>query len=94
MPHRVCYSPLMCAFGRLEESEREVLVLVIADDPLVGKFGGDVAGPSAIAILREALGLTRAGQEPVPDLVEGFAPSSLEAELPASGPQPWAEVGW
>jgi cell division protein FtsI/penicillin-binding protein 2 len=94
MPHRTCYSPVMCAFGRLEESEREVLVLVIADDPLTGKFGGDVAGPPAIAILREALGQTRAGLEPVPDLVEGFAPSSLAGELSGSGPQPWTEVGW
>jgi len=92
--HRTCYSPSMCIFGRLEGSDREVLVLVLADDPRVGKYGGDVAGPAAVAILREALGQTRDGLEPVPDLVEGFAPSKLVPQAPESGAQPWAEVGW
>jgi hypothetical protein len=97
-PHRDCYSPSMVIFGRRAEADEasEVMVIVVADDPLVGKFGGDVAGPPAVAILREALGLTRAGREPVPDLIEGFAPSSLapETAVPATGAQPWAEVGW
>ena len=80
--------------GRLADSEREVLVLVLADDPRVGKYGGDVAGPAAVAILREALGQTRDGLEPVPDLVEGFGPSKLVPQAAESGAQPWAEVGW
>ena len=97
-PHRDCYSPSMVIFGRRSEAgdASEVMVIVVADDPLVGKFGGDVAGPAAVAILREALGQTRSGREPVPDLIEGFAPSSLAPEtgVPETGAQPWAEVGW
>lgn len=101
-PHGTCYSPSMVIFGRREGSQREVMVVVVADDPRVGKFGGDVAGPAAVSILREALGVTRAGREPVPDLIEGFAPSSLGIPAareaggvaPKVGAQPWAEVGW
>ena len=93
-PHATCYTPSMCIFGRLEGSDRELMVLVVADDPRVGKFGGDVAGPFAVSILREALGQTRTGMEPVPDVIEGFAPSRLESVEPETSAQPWAEVGW
>jgi hypothetical protein len=73
--HRgACYTSSMCVFGRLPGTEREVLVLVVVDEPRGGKkFGADVAGPAAIAILEEALGSRREGTRP-PDLSpEGFA---------------------
>lgn len=100
-PHRSCYTPSMAIFGRRSGPQgdgRELMVLVVVDEPRKGKFGGDVAGPAAVAILREALGLTRMGEVPVHDLVRGFAPASMEsgeaaAEI-STGDQPWAEAGW
>jgi cell division protein FtsI/penicillin-binding protein 2 len=94
MPHRSCYSPSMCIFGRREDSEREIMVLVVVDEPCKGKFGGDVAGPAAVAIFKEAVGFTTLGEEPVYDLVEGFAPSETDVELQGAADQPWAEAGW
>jgi cell division protein FtsI/penicillin-binding protein 2 len=93
-PHRSCYTPSMCIFGRLEGTERELLVLVVVDEPKKGKFGGDVAGPAAVAIFKEALGLTSMGEEPVLDLVEGFAPADAELVPVEAAEQPWAEAGW
>ena len=91
-PHRNCYTPSMCIWGRRWEDERELLVLVVVDEPRKDKFGGDVAGPAAVAILREALGLTVMGRAPLEDLVEGFAPA--EVEPVESSDQPWVEAGW
>ncbi len=69
---RTCYTASMVAFGRRAPGaqgadpaatpEQEIMVLVVADDPRgKKKFGSEVTGPATIAILREALGVTRFG---------------------------------
>jgi hypothetical protein len=83
----------MCAIGRREGGGREVLVLVVADEPRgTQKYGSRVAGPTAVRILEEALGRTRNGERVVGDLAPGFAPSR-EPSSPA-WQQPWREVDW
>lgn len=91
-PHRgSCYTSSMCAFGRLPDSDREVMVYVVVDEPRGGKkYGSDVAGPAAIAILQEALSYTRDGVVPPPAPIEGF--SALEASTVELSQEPWAEV--
>lgn len=57
-----CYTSSICAAGRVvtEDGPREVMVLVVADDPRGSeRFGSRVTGGTAIAILRQALGLSR-----------------------------------
>lgn len=86
-----CYTSSMCAFGRLPNSDREVLVLVVVDEPRGGKkYGSDVAGPAAIAILQEALGYTRDGALPQSEPVAGF--TTLETASIELSEEPWAEV--
>jgi hypothetical protein len=49
----------MCAVGRLSADGPTLMTLVVVDDARTKrKFGGDVAGPSAILLLRRALGLS------------------------------------
>lgn len=66
-PHKgSCYTSSICAFGHLQTDEealaREVMVLVVVDEPRGGeKFGSRVAGPAAMRILQEALGRTEDG---------------------------------
>lgn len=99
-----CYTSSMCAFGRLPGSEREVMVLVVVDEPRGGqKFGADVAGPAAVAILEEALGSRRDGVLPPELSPEGFAQiaskpsvervavSSRDAASSHVCPLPWEE---
>jgi hypothetical protein len=53
---------------------REVFVMVVADEPRGReRFGSKVAGPAAVAILREALGETAMGVEVGVERVRGFA---------------------
>ncbi|MCE9593908.1 MAG: hypothetical protein K8S98_06925 [Planctomycetes bacterium] len=87
--HAHCYTSSMCAFGRLPGTDRDVMVLVVAEEPRVGKYGARVAGPTAIAILDEALGITRLGLKSVEEVLPGFAPSEIVAK-PVSE-RPWAE---
>lgn len=84
-----CYTSSMCIFGHLPQSEGartegetdsglgtpgEIMVLVVVDEARKGKkFGADVAGPAAIAILKEALGVTRCGTRASELSAEGFA---------------------
>jgi len=69
-----CYTSSMCVFGRVPGTEREILVLVVVDEPRGGKkFGADVAGPAALAILEQALGTRREGARPPELSPEGFA---------------------
>jgi hypothetical protein len=99
-PHRNCYTSSMCVWGSVPGTEsegggREVLVLVVVDEPRKnGKFGSDVAGTAAAAILAEALGLTRDGVEPVPDELPGFAGTELasgnDLALPWRGDEAYA----
>lgn len=75
-PHgkKSCYTSSMCIVGRPVEGGREVMVLLVVDEPTgKAKFGSDVAGPAAARILAEALGRTRDGAEVVPVLENGFA---------------------
>lgn len=86
-----CYTSSMCAWGHLPDSDREVLVLVVVDEPRKGKkFGADVAGPAAAAILKEALHYTSGGVRSEPVGPEGF--QSFEASSAVLSDQPWMEV--
>lgn len=63
-PHRrsSCYTSSMLASARMvvDGEEREIMVLVVADDPAgPERFGSRVTGPTTIAILRQAFGLRR-----------------------------------
>ncbi|MFT7668765.1 MAG: cell division protein FtsI/penicillin-binding protein 2 [Planctomycetota bacterium] len=58
-----CYTSSICLVGKIPGEEREVMVLMVVDEPRVKlKFGSDVAGPAAISLLKESLGLTQGGQ--------------------------------
>ena len=66
-------------------------MLVVVDEPRKGKkFGADVAGPAAAAILKEALGYTSSGAHAEPVGPEGFQP--FEAPTAVLSDQPWMEV--
>jgi hypothetical protein len=111
-----CYTSSMCVFGHLPQAEAaraegavdsglgtpgEIMVLVVVDEPRKGKkFGADVAGPAAIAILKEALGLTRCGTRASELSPEGFAPIEGDAARALDeragraawlGERPWME---
>ncbi len=83
---RICYTSSMCVVGRLPGNEREVLVLLVVDEPRSRKkFGADVAGAAAVAIMRHAHGLPRvAGAQPKPPRPPG-ATAFNDSEVP------WAE---
>jgi cell division protein FtsI/penicillin-binding protein 2 len=91
-PHRNCYTSSICVFGRLKEGGREVMVLVVVDEPR-GKrrFGSQVAGPAGLGMLAEALGLTRLGREPLVACADGFY-ARPAAEDEGAGDQPWTEA--
>jgi cell division protein FtsI/penicillin-binding protein 2 len=109
-PHRgSCYTASMCAWGHLPDSSREVLVLVVVDEPRgSAHYGSEIAGPAAVSILKEALGYTHGGVRAKDAPQPGFAP--LEALAPRGGSaaahkdiyesrlralpeQPWGEAG-
>ncbi len=92
-PHRSCYTSSMCIVAPTGgRDEREVMVLVVVDEPRgPEKYGSKVAGPAAMAILSEALDLTRNGAEYEPEVVAGFAPSPLEAVFAAEFGDPGGE---
>jgi cell division protein FtsI/penicillin-binding protein 2 len=84
------YTSSVVAVGHLPgaDSSREVMVLVVIDEPQNGKFGSQVAGPTAVSLLSEALGLTVAGAPHEVVQADGFttlepgAPAVLATELP------------
>lgn len=84
-----CYTSSMCAVGAVplaDGTERELLVLVVVDEPRARrKFGADVAGPAAVAILRRALGLPPVAGAPQ------AAPEAPGAGAFADLDLPWAE---
>lgn len=88
--HGTCYTSSMCAFGRVPGTQREVMVLVVVDEPRgVKKYGSDVAGPAAAAILEEALMTRRDGVRPPSLSPEGFADLVAgEPDARASGAKP------
>ena len=95
-PHANCYTSSICAVGTLRNGGREVMVLVVVDEPRSNRhFGSQVAGPAAIGMLKEALGLTHLGEVPVEIGPDGFHVIEAAVELhadPYSGDQPWAEA--
>lgn len=77
-PHRSCYTSSICVFGRGPDDTRDIMVLIVVDEPRgKKKFGSDVAGPAAGRVLAEALGLTVNGVAPGHDVAPGFAASAL-----------------
>ncbi len=89
-PHGTCYTSSMCVWGAREGDSREVMVLVVVDEPRgEAKYGSRVAGPTALRILREALGVTRHGEPLTPTLFEEFAPSAERSQ--AGFDAPWAQ---
>lgn len=62
-PHdRACYVSSICVFGHVPGDDREVMVYLVADEALKnGKYGSKIAGPAAMRLLHEALGLTHNG---------------------------------
>lgn len=86
-----CYTSSMCIWGHRPEGGREVMVLVVVDEPRGPRhFGSEVAGPAAITILREALGFTSAGEEIETVGAEGF--HAVEHEARDASDQPWGEI--
>lgn len=86
--HRTCYTSSICAAGRVvtDEGPREIMVLVVADEPRGReKFGSRVTGGTAIAILRQAFGLART-REPLADGSDSSGKDSARrrGQLPAS----------
>ncbi len=77
-PHGRCYTSSICAFGRAPNHPRELMVLLVVDEPR-GKerFGSRVAGPAAERVLAEALGLTRNGCAPTFEVAPGFGATTL-----------------
>jgi cell division protein FtsI/penicillin-binding protein 2 len=72
-PHARCYTSSICAFGRAPDGERELMVLLVVDEPRASEhFGSRVAGPAAQRVLVEALGLTRNGCPPSFEVAPGF----------------------
>ena len=63
IPHKgSCYTSSICLAGRVFGESREIMVLMVVDEPRSKlKFGSDVAGPAAASVLKEALGLTKGG---------------------------------
>jgi len=87
-PHRGCYTSSMCVHGRSPADGREVMVLVVVEEPRGReRFGSRVAGPAALAILEQALGSARDGRPTVADLVPGFAASQRVDPTPSA--RPW-----
>ena len=83
---RTCYTSSMCAIGRLTGDERTLLVLLVVDDPgSKEKFGADVAGPAAMAVLRGAFGLDPRPSEETEPRPSPPASAFNDSELP------WAE---
>lgn len=102
-----CYTSSIAAVGHLPDSpsgvEREIFVLVVVDEPRGEKFGSRVAGPAAVSVLAEALGVTRDGEElmeisgEVGGMITVEAGSDIHSALVPEGcetsvAQPWLEA--
>lgn len=90
-----CYTSSMCAVGTHPDGDRELLVLVVVEEPSgKQKFGSKVAGPAAIQILEAALGLEPVETTAPPQLADsgGFRISGSSLTNPS--PDPWAEGPW
>jgi hypothetical protein len=98
-PHkRSCYTSSICLVGSVVGETRELMTLIVVEEPTGKvKFGSDVAGPTAIAVLKEALGLTHAGVSS-----QSFANAEVDygyanEEVLLGSDRPWArstELDW
>lgn len=81
------YTSSVIAVGHLPggDPSDEVMVLVVVDEPREGKFGSQVAGPTAVALLAEALGVTRRGEAKEVVLEGGVLPLELDAAQALEG---------
>ena len=89
------YTSSVVAVGHLPGTnpKQEVMVLLVVDEPQKGKFGSQVAGPAAVKVLAEALGLTVAGVPKEVLLEGGFAaPDEHTATFTAEDEHPWMRV--
>jgi cell division protein FtsI/penicillin-binding protein 2 len=90
-PHdRACYVSSICLFGRVPGVDREVMVYLVADEALKnGKYGSKIAGPPALKLLQEALGLTLNGVPTwvAPDRDAGAVYASMQNEFE----RPWTD---
>jgi len=85
-PHARCYTSSICAFGRSPRHPRELMVLLVVDEPRGReRFGSRVAGPAAERVLAEALGLTRNGRAPSFEVAPGFGATTLAFRGPVQG---------
>lgn len=86
------YTSSVVAVGHLpgQSIEDELMVLIVVDEPDKGKFGSQVAGPTAVTLLAEALGLTKYGEEKEVVLEGDFMPLELgDADVDAGDDVPW-----
>ena len=90
-PHRrSCYTSSICLVGSVPGEDRELMVLFVVDEPIgKAKFGSDVAGPSAMRVLKEALGLTDGGVPAVERA--GQSPDYGYETAPEGSYQPWLD---
>ncbi len=91
-PHkRTCYTSSICLVGRVSGTNREIMTLIVIEEPRgKNKYGSDVAGPTAIAVLKEALGLSRGGV-PAHILANQQTDYGYEREgLAVAMEQPWS----
>ncbi len=92
-PGRECLTLSMAVAGRRASGGRQVLVLVVVDEPTrKGRYGSDTAGPLAVALIKEALGVTALGAVREEPWIAGFRRGRAGSE--ATSEQPWAEVAW
>lgn len=84
-----CYVSSIACLGADASGEREVLVMVVVDDAHgEEKFGSKVAGPTAVAILSEALDYTHLGALRGQRDASGFVTGGSGA--PRGPLEPWA----
>ena len=92
------YTSSVVAVGHLPGTyaSREIMVLVVVDEPHEGKFGSAVAGPTAVALLAEALGLSSKGAEKQLVQPGGFMelPMNPEADRAASATGLSRDLPW
>ncbi|MAF66157.1 MAG: hypothetical protein CMJ84_10940 [Planctomycetes bacterium] len=87
---RPCYTSSIAMVGSVPGEEGEVFVLVVVEEPRGReKYGSRVAGPAAVKLLKEALGLTRTGQ-PVGLAQAGDVLDPYYGEVNVQD-RPWAE---
>ena len=76
----------MCAIGRGHDG-REVLVLVVVEEPTGPvRYGAQVAGATAVAVLRHALGLPREYGQVVDDAPAYVDSTFSRVDLPLRCP--------